>query len=77
MYAPAHIVLERITMKQDTKPRDKPSSEAAREAAAEQLKQSEETAKEVAELCELAADRARQHKLPHAGVGGGESDRQA
>lgn len=64
-------------MTRDTNPRDKPSSETAREAAAEQLKQSEETAKEVAELCAQAADTARLHRLPHAGVGDVGSKRDA
>lgn len=45
------------------------SRSAAREEAARQLKNSEQAAREVADLCAQAAKTARLHKVPHAGVG--------
>jgi ElaB/YqjD/DUF883 family membrane-anchored ribosome-binding protein len=40
-----------------------------REKAARQLKDSEEAAKELADLCAKAAESAVRHHLPNAGVG--------
>jgi hypothetical protein len=40
-----------------------------REKTARQLKDSKEAAKEVTDLCEKAAEKARRFHLPHAGVG--------
>ena len=50
----------------------KPNEEEAdtfRKKAARQLKDSQEAAKEVADLCAKAAEKARRHHLPNAGVG--------
>jgi pyrroloquinoline quinone (PQQ) biosynthesis protein C len=44
-------------------------SASFREKAARQIKDSEEAAKEVADLCAQAAEKARRHHLPNAGVG--------
>ena len=53
--------------------RNRKSNEAdadtLREKTARQLKDSEDAAKEVADLCAKAAEKARRHHLPHAGVG--------
>ena len=48
-----------------------PSVETQRlkEKAARQFKESEDAAKEVSDLCEKAAEKARRLHLPHAGVG--------
>ncbi len=61
---------ESAMKKSDSKSNTKPPSDAAREATAEQLKMSEESAKEVSDLCAQAAKTARQCNVPHAGVGG-------
>ena len=58
-------------MKNNTKP---PQSAATkpktiREEAAKQLKDSELAAKEVADLCAQALEKARRSHVPHAGVG--------
>jgi hypothetical protein len=44
-------------------------ADTLREKAARQFKDSEEAAKEVADLCAKAAEKARRHHLPNAGVG--------
>jgi hypothetical protein len=54
--------------KGNAKPNDT-EADTFREKAARQLKDSEEAAKEVADLCAKAAEKARRHHLPHAGVG--------
>ncbi len=54
-------------MKPDSDSREQaPSTETVQEKAARQLKDSEEAAKEVADLCEKAAEKARRLHLPHA-----------
>ena len=50
------------------KPNETEITDTFREKAARQLKDSEKAAKEVADLCAKAADKARRHHLPHAGV---------
>jgi hypothetical protein len=62
-----------ISMKRDSKEKKNQPGEStlsAREIAAQQLKKSEQAAKEVADLCAQASDTARLRKVPHAGVGG-------
>ena len=39
------------------------------EAVAKQRRHSRDMAKELAELCAEAADKARRHKVPHGGIG--------
>ena len=57
-------------MKSDPKsPRSSAETQRLKEKAARQLKDSEEAAKEVSDLCEKAAEKARQLHIPHAGVG--------
>jgi len=48
-----------------------PSAETQdlKEKAARQLKESEDAAKEVSDLCAKAAEKARRLQIPHAGVG--------
>jgi len=58
-------------MKSNAKPHQAPAikPEAVREEAARQFKDSELAAKDVADLCAKALDKARRSHVPHAGVG--------
>lgn len=64
---------EMLTMKTNAEhcklPASKKKAVGAREEAARQLRDSELAAKEVADLCAKAVDRARLAHVPHAGVG--------